>query len=276
MRRLIPILLILVSGSPAWAASPLAESLDARAVAMGGALRALARPAEAARANPAAIGRERGFFGAGSYLTRKAGAFDAAVITVVDNITSPFGGALQYLRLQGEEEREDLSLGIAWGRRGQWWGGTLRYVHGRVRGEAEWHDVVTGDLGVLFERPGGWRIAVVGTNLAETSLDFLQKRLALGVAKTRWRGWNLEADLVRNWDRDISRGLDAHLGAETQRPGSPWVLRLGQMWRGDTGKDYASVGIGWERGLVRAGYALQKARQRAGEYLHVFSLEGRF
>ncbi|GAB4271135.1 MULTISPECIES: hypothetical protein [Deferrisoma] len=276
VRSAVVAVLAVLSPLFAWAASPLANALSARAVGMGGALRALAAPVEAASVNPAAIGIRRGFFGGAAYLTRRQGAFDALRLTVLDNATSPFGGAIQYLRLQGEEEREDLSLGIAGGRAGQWWGGTIRYVHGRGRGETEWDDVFTGDVGVLFARPQGVRIGIAVENVVDTSLDFLEPRAGAGLAWTGVRGWNFEVDVVRGFDRDVSRGLDLHLGAEATRPGSPWTFWLGQMWRGDTGKDYASAGVGWSGHGIEAGYAVQKARQRAGEWLHVLSVSGSF
>jgi hypothetical protein len=36
------------------------------------------------------------------------------------------------------------------------------------------------------------------------------------------------------------------------------------------------VGFGWNGSFLRLGYAVQKARQRSDEFLHVFSLEGLF
>lgn len=275
MRRLA-LLLSVCLATAAHAASPRPELLTPRAVAMGGALRALAGPTETARLNPAGLGRERGFFGGAAYANRSADAFDALSITLVDNITSPMGGAIQYLHLQGEVEREDVSLGLSAGQRGLWWGFTARYVHGRDRGSATWEDVFTGDIGLLFERPTGTRIAVVGYDLIDTSIAFLEKRVALGVGQTGLKGWDVGVDVVRNLERDVSSGVDLHLGAEYRPTGSPWALRLGQMWRGDTGKDYASVGFGWSRGGFSVAYGLQKARQRADEFLHVVGVEGSF
>ncbi|MHB8766027.1 MAG: hypothetical protein ACYDA8_17055 [Deferrisomatales bacterium] len=274
MKRLL-LLAALAAATPASAASPGVDLLDARALGMGGALRSLAGPTEAPRLNPAMLGPVRGFFAGTSYATRQAGAFDALAVTLIDNVTSPMGGALQYLRLQGAEEREDVSLSLAAGRKGLWWGFSARYVHGRQAGAAQWEDVFTGDVGLLFERPNGLRLAVVGTDLVDTSLDFLERRVALAASKSGPRGWTLAADLVRNLDRDVDRGVDLHLGAE-YTPAGPWALRLGQLWRGDTGKDYASAGLGWSRGTLRLGYAAQKARQRSGELLHVVSAEASF
>ncbi len=265
---------VLVAGV-ASAASPLTEVLDTRAVAMGGALRALATPLEAARINPAGLARTRGFFGGSSYLTRRHDAFDALSATLVDNISSPFGGAIQYVRFQGAQEREDLSLGLAAGRDGQWWGATLRYVHGRTRGADDWRDLLTGDLGALFERPSGLRFAVVGVNLFDTSNSFLERRISAGVAHADLWGWAVEGDLVRNLDEEFDRGLDAHLGAEYRLWGTV-MLRIGQMWQGDTGKDYQSAGFGWQGDRVELGYAVQRTRQRSNELLHAFSLAGVF
>jgi hypothetical protein len=225
--------------------------------------------------NPAAIGRSRGFFAGATYAGEQGGDLNVLTITLVDSVTSPMGGALQYLYLRGDEDREDLSLGLSAGRHGLWWGFTARYVHGRDKGQAEWEDVGTGDVGILFERPSDTRIGVVGYNLIGTSLEFIDRRVALGISQSGLRGWNLAADLVRNFDRDLSSGLDLHLGAEYRIPPTHWDLRFGQMWRGDNGKDYASVGFGWSYANVAVAYGLQKARQ-ASEYLHVFTVDGSF
>lgn len=274
MKRLV-LLLALLTPAPAMALSPLPELVDPRVVAMGGAVRSLAGPVSAARVNPAALAPQRGFFTGVHYAHREAGDFDALSVTLVDNVTSPLGGAIQYLHLQGEgrEERDDLSLGLAWGKKGLWWGATARFVHGREAGTSTWDNELTGDVGFLFERLWGIRIAVVVTNLIGTSLNFLDRRVGLGVSKTEFYGWNLAADIVRNLDQNVSDGVDLHLGAEYLFSGAPVAFRVGQMWRGDTGKDYASVGLGWSPGRFTLGYGVQKARQRSGEWLHVLGVE---
>ncbi len=273
---LLAALLLTWPAVSAGAAAPRPELLDARSIAMGGALRSLAGPLEAPRVNPAALGAVRGFFGGISYATRYRNALDAFSLTVVDNVTSPMGGALQYLRLNGAQEREDVSLSLAAGKRGLWWGFTVRYVHGRSDDTAQWEDVFTGDLGVLFDRPGNLRIAVVGQDLADTTLDFLERRIAFGVSKGGLWGWTLAGDAVRTLERDFSRGTDLHLGAEYTLADTPWRFRVGQLWGGDTGKDYASAGVGWGWSNVTVGYGVQRARQDPGELLHVFSIEGSF
>jgi hypothetical protein len=278
MRRfaLLTALLLAWPSAPAGAAAPRPELLEARSLAMGGALRTLAGPVEAARINPAALGGVRGFFAGTSYATRYRNPLDAFSLTLVDNVTSPMGGALQYLRVNGAQEREDVSLSLAAGKKGLWWGFTARYVHGRGDDTAQWVDVFTGDVGVLFERPGGLRIAAVGQDLLDTSLDFLERRIAVGASKSGLWGWTLAADVVRTLERDFSRGTDLHLGAEYALAATPWRFRLGQLWRGDTGKDYASAGVGWGWSNVTIGYGIQRPRQDSGEVLHAFSAEGSF
>ncbi len=263
---------------PVGAAVPHPTLLSARSLGMGGAVRALSGPLESARVNPAGLATQRGFFSGSSYATRRHAPYDAFSLTLVDNITSPMGGALQYQRTKGaDEEREEVSLGLAMGQPGLRWGFTVRYVHGRADREADWHNVFEGDVGVLFERPGGTRLAVVGYDLLGTSLEFLERRVACGVAQTGVGGsWNLAADVVRNLDRDFSDGLDLHLGAEHQRAGSPWATRLGHLWRGDSGKDYQSLGAGYVAGGLNLGYALQLTRQDRSEILHLFSIDGSF
>ncbi len=270
------LILCLTLATPALGAPPGIEFLDARALSMGGAVRTLADPTAAALLNPAALGPVRGFFGGTTYATRRDEAFDGLALTLVDNVTSPMGGSLQYLRLRGAEEREDLSLSLASGKRGLWWGFTVRYVQGRNPDGSAWAEEFNADLGFLFERPGNVRVAVVGSNLLDTSLDHLPRKVALAASRTGLGRWTVAADLVRNLEHEVSRGLDLHLGAE-YAAGRAWTLRVGQLWRGDTGKDYASLGVGWaHKDALRFGYGLQRARQEAGELLHVLSLEGSF
>lgn len=262
---------------PAGAAVPHPTLLNARSLGMGGAVRALSGPVESANINPAGLSEQRGFFAGSSYATRRSSAYDAFSLTLVDNITSPMGGALQYLRTKGsDEEREEVSLGLAMGKPGLRWGFTTRYVRGRADGEAEWHNVFDVDVGVLFERAGGIRLAVVGYNLLDTSLDFLERRIACAVAQRGLGNWNLAVDLVRNLDQDLSDGLDLHVGAEYQAPDSPWAARLGHMWRGDNGVDYQSLGGGYTLERFSLGYAVQVALQDSDQILHLFSIDGSF
>ena len=277
-RLILPVFLAvaLAAADSVGAANPEPYLLDARSLALGGAVRALSGPVESARVNPAGLGPQRGFFSGVTYATRRNTAFDAFSLTVVDNVTSPMGGAIQYQRLYGGSEREDLSLGLAAGKKGMWWGGTLRYVHGREARGDNWKDVFTGDLGALFERPGGTRFAVVGYNLVDTPLDFLERNIAGGVAQTGVGNWNLAADLVRSLDLDFANGIDLHLGAEYQLSDRPLALRFGYMWRGNNGQDYPSGGLGWTAKSWGVGYALQLPRQNPAAVLQLFTVEGQF
>lgn len=244
---------------------------------MGGALRSLAEGVSAARYNPAGLGPVRGFFAGVSYATQAEGGADAFQVTLVDNISSPMGGALQYVRLQGEVEREDIGLSLSAGGRGLWWGFTVRYVHARGEGEAEWSKLVSGDVGFLIERPGGLRFSAVGYDLLDTTSPFLERRIALGASKRWGTDWAVEVDAVRNLDLDFAQGIDLHVGAEYRPPNTRWSVRGGQFWDGASGRDFASLGIGCTiTGGVELGYALRKTRQVANQYLNVFSVNGNF
>lgn len=244
---------------------------------MGGALRTLSGPIAAPRLNPAALGVVRGFFAGSSYATRREGAFDAVSFTIVDNVTSPMGGAIEYLHVQGDDDLDNLSLSLAAGKQGLWWGFTVRYARSREREDSGWQDDVTMDMGFLFERPSGLRLAAVGYNLADTTAEEVGRRVAFGASYPDILGWTLAADVVRTLDTGISRGLDFHLGGEYAFGNSGWTGRLGQMWLGETGKDYASAGLGWAwKSTFRLAYAVQIARQDTSEILQVFSAEGSF
>jgi hypothetical protein len=110
MLKLALLLVTLVVAGRSLAAVPDPGLFDARSLAMGGALRSLADRGAAARLNPAGLSPRRGFFAQASYATREKEPVDAVLITLVDNITSPMGGALQYVRIHGEVEREDVGL----------------------------------------------------------------------------------------------------------------------------------------------------------------------
>jgi hypothetical protein len=276
MKRFI-LIVALLSAGPSWGASPGSEDLDARALGMGGALRSLANTVSAARYNPAGLSAIRGFFAGMSYATQTEGAFDAVQITLVDNITSPMGGALQYVRLQGEEEREDIGLSLSAGGKGLWWGFTVRYVHARNRDAAEWNQLFTGDVGFLIERPGDLRIAAVGYDLLDTTSPFLERRVALAASKTWAKDWTVAVDLVRNLDNDFNKGLDLHVGVEYRRPTSRWIFRGGEFWEGSSGKDYTSLGVGWSLPVnLDLGYALRVSRQDPSAYLNVLTFAGSF
>ncbi|MBI5015633.1 MAG: hypothetical protein HZB55_09115 [Deltaproteobacteria bacterium] len=280
MKRLVTFGLV-IAAATCRAAPPGLEATDARALGMGGAYRSLAETTAAARFNPAGLSPHRGFFAGASYATSPTSALDAVHITLVDNITSPMGGALQYSHFQGKEEREEISLSLSAGDTkqfsGLWWGFTGRYVQARGRSAAEWDDLLTGDVGFLFERPGGIRIAAVGYDIFDTSSTFLNRRIALGVSRSSPEGWVVAGDVVRNLDRDVSSGVDLHVGGEYARPGSPWAFRAGYQWRGDTGKDYGSLGVGWRlTDVLQLAGALQQARQGADGHLVVVSVEGSF
>jgi hypothetical protein len=253
------------------------ELFNARALALGGAIRAVPSSVMAARINPAALGPIRGFFGGLSYegQSREENGFDAIQVTLVDNQTSNFAGAIQYSRRVSDFQLEDLSLSIAGGQ-ANYFGGTLRYIHGRNSGGESWESAVVGDLGVLAERPGGLRIAVTGQDLFASKLDFLDPRAALGLSFNLSSVWLFSADFVRHLERDVEEGQDLHMGLEWSPRGSGFAFRLGYMYEGlEENRSYAT-GIGWknEEGLV-FGYAVMIPEDDAtrSAAIHAFSVQ---
>ncbi len=135
---------------------------------------------------------------------------------------------------------------------------------------------MVGDLGILFERSSGLKIAVVGHDLFASELAFLDPRIALGFAYSPSNNWTLSTDIVRHTDESMGDGQDYHVGFEWMPKGSGLALRIGHMWEGLTDTDAFSAGIGWKSadGLVFS-YAAQKVRQVSGtgNLLHAFSVQ---
>jgi len=253
------------------------ELFNARALALGGAVRAIPSTVMAARMNPAALSPIRGFYGGFSYegQDRDVGGFDAVQVTLVDNATSNFAGAIQYTRSTSDYQLEDLGISIAGGKSNHF-GATLRYIHGRDSNLDSWESALVGDLGFLAERHGGLKIAVTGHDLFADQLGFLSPRIALGLAYPIFPRWNLSTDFVRHTEESMSDGQDYHVGLEWTPSGSSFALRFGQMWEGLTDEDATSIGFGWksEEGWV-FGYAVQKVRQISGfdNLRHCFSVQ---
>ncbi len=270
-------LLALAIPSLAAAGQSYAEQFNARSLALGGAIRAIPASVMAARVNPAALCPIRGFFGGVSYegQDRSGDGFDALQVTLVDNQTSAFAGAIQYSRRASADQIEDISVSLAGGKT-NFFGASLRYIHGRDASSASWESAVVGDIGILAERPGGLRFAVTGQDLFASKLDFLEPRAALGVSYNLSSVWMLSADFVRNLDRAIEDGQDLHIGLEWSPRGSGFAFRAGYMYEGLSEERFYSAGIGWTNadGLV-FGYAFQVPeddRDRE-KIIHAFSVQ---
>ena len=144
------ILICLLVSSPSWSSDPLPEMVNARAMAMGGAVTSLSGKTMSARANPAGLAVERGYFVGASYLNRDTNQFDAVTVTLVDNQTATIAGALQYTRLITKYETEEVGLSFAGGARSTFWGFTTRFVHGRESDDDDWDNAIVGDVGLLI------------------------------------------------------------------------------------------------------------------------------
>lgn len=254
-----------------------AELFNARSLALGGAVRAIPASVMAARVNPAALCPIKGFFGGVSYegQDRSGDGFDALQVTLVDNQTSAFAGAIQYSRRVADTQLEDVSISLAGGTK-NFFGASLRYIHGRESSSDKWESALTGDIGILAERPGGLRIAVTGQDLFASQLDFLEPRAALGLSYNLSSVWMISGDFVRNLERDVDKGQDLHLGLEWSPRGSGFAFRAGYRYEGFDGDRFYSAGIGWTNaeGLV-FGYALQLPQDDRGRehIVHALSVQ---
>jgi hypothetical protein len=262
--------------SASYAADPLPETFDARAMALGGAVSSLPGNSMAVRANPATLSLRRGFFAGMTYLNRDKGQLDAVAVTVVDNSSSQFAGAIQYVRAVGNMEAEDFGVTMASNMGKYAMGTTVRYVHARNDRNDDWDGAFVADIGILLRRDSGLRIAVVARDLFASSLDWLETRAALGISMDDIFGFNLSADYVRYFDHNLDNGSTVHLGAEWSPLQSPWTLRLGQQWNALTTEDFQSIGLGWTDRRFDFGYAFQQNRQDPGKTIHVVSISSPF
>lgn len=274
---LAAIALASVAGA-AQAFDPMPEMIDARSLALAGAVTSLPSVTSAARANPAALAPIRGFYGGISYVTRRDNQFDALAVTVVDNSSSPIAGALQYYRSVSDQETEDIGLSMASGSSSQFWGATARYVHGRNQRDDGWDGAFVADAGVLLLRESGLSIGIAARDLFATTFDVLSPRAALGVSYNNIaRGTVLvTADFTRYFDREFSQGHRFGIGLEWTPLQSYFVARAGELWDAASDTDAFSLGVGWRREGMEAGYAFQQNRQDASERLHLFTVSASF
>jgi hypothetical protein len=252
------------------------EMIDARAMALGGATTSVPGPLGSARSNPAGLALERGFFGGATYLNRSKDKLETFSLTVVDNSTAAIAGALQYFRTATDTEMENIGLSLAAGSANQYWGLTGRYVRGKNTKDAEMAGAFVGDVGILFLRDNDLRIGIAARDLFATTFDVLEPRVALGVSYSAKNGVMLTTDFVRNFDQEFSEGHSFGLGLEWVPRQTYFALRGGQIWDAASGTDSYSLGLGWRREGMEAGYAFRQCRQTPGVTIHVFTIGGTF
>ncbi len=263
-----------VAATPA--SDPLPELFHPRAMALGGAVSSIPDPIMSVRANPAGIAASRGLYGAVTYITRNKDQFDAVSVSVVDNSSSKFAGALQYTRLASDQETEDVGLTFAAGLGGYYFGTTVRYVHGKNAVIDDWDGEFVGDIGMMLFRDSGIGIGIVGKDLFANTIKTLEQRATLGVSYSGLTDFIFAGDFTRYFEDDYKDGNGGSLGIEWAPSQTGLALRIGQMWDGRTDEDYPSVGFGWDNQKFEIEYAYRITRQHTHQEIHSISLSGTF
>jgi len=251
-------------------ADPSPESFNARAMAMGGAVTSLAGKTVTARANPASIAPERGYFAGATYLTRQVDQLDAIGVNIVDNNTAPIAGAFNYLRVVTTGESEEVGLSLAAGTGGYYWGATGRFAHTRKDRKADWDSAFVGDVGMLIVRDSGLRLGLVGRDLF-TSYKPLEGRVAFGVSYDFELGLTASTDYVRYLDRGAADGTTYHFGLEWTPGQTPWTMRAGYMNDRVNREKHLSGGLGWSNQRINFDYCLRQNMDASSDIVHVLS-----
>lgn len=253
------------------AADPAPEMYNARALAIGGAVTSVVGKTMSARANPAALVPEKGYFASATYLTRSENQLDAVAVTVVDNNTAPIAGAFNYLRVVTEGENEEAGLSLAAGSDGAYWGMTGRFAHTRSNRTADWESTFQGDVGLLLLSEEGFAFGLVGRDLLDSSYDALERRIACGVSTWFDFGLLVSADFVRYADRATRKGYTAHYGLEWKPGQTPWAIRGGYMNDAINREEFFSAGLGWTNQRIEFDYAYRRNFEVPGDALHTLT-----
>lgn len=264
-------LTLAVSGA-ATAADPSPETYNARALALGGAVTSVPGKLMSARANPAGLAPVRGFFGGASYLTRSVNQLDGISVTLIDNISAPIAGAVNYLRVVTEGESEEVALSLATGVSDFYWGLSARFAHTRKTRTDDWENTFVGDAGLLIIRDSGFTFGLAARDLFDASYEGLRRRVAGGISYTFEEGVMLAADYVRYFDFGISDGSTVHVGAEWKPNQTPWSIRAGMLKDNMTDETYFSCGLGWSNKSFEIDYAYRANKEHGEDDTHVVTL----
>lgn len=264
--------LIAALSGPAIAADPSPELYNARAMALGGAVTSVPGKIMSARANPAALAPVRGFFGGASYLTRSVNQLDGIAVTLIDNISAPIAGAVNYLRVVTEGESEEVALSLATGVSDYYWGMSARFAHTRKTRTADWENTFVGDVGLLTIRDSGFTFGLAARDLFDTSYEGLRRRVAGGMSYSTEFGLLIAADYVRYFDYSVSEGSTVHAGIEWKPNQTPWSIRAGSLWDNITNENYLSMGLGWSNKSFEIDYAYRVNKDHGEDDTHVVTL----
>jgi hypothetical protein len=275
-KQFLILLCLLFISTASWGANPLPEMLNARALALSGAVTSIPDHMMAVRANPAGLAPVRTFLGGINYLSRDENQYNSFSATVIDNISSPYAGALQYLRILSQIESEEIGLSLASGSPGKYWGVSARFVHGRTNKDDDLDTAIVGDVGGLLMTDSGVRIGLVGRDLFGTTFAPLERRAALGVSMPFDVGAMFSVDLVRYLDHDYEDGNSIHMGTQYSLPQTPWTVRAGYIIDEFSKEESYSFGFGWDNKSLSLDYGFQQNLEIKEEMIHVVALSGPF
>lgn len=276
VKTLFALLAALALPMVANAADPLPEMYNARALALGGAVASIPGKTMSARANPAALVPQRGYWASATYLNRNDNQLDAVGVTVVDNSSSPIAGAFNYLRVVSEGENEEAALSLAAGAEGIYYGATGRFVHTRTNRNADWESTFLGDIGMLLLSDSGFALGLVGRDLLDSSYEVLERRVAAGISSHFENGLLISIDCVRFVDREVKKGATTHFGIEWRPDQTNWALRGGYMFDAMSNDEYYSTGLGWTNQRIEFAYAFRQHTEYPKDAIHTVSFSTPF
>jgi hypothetical protein len=255
----------------------LAQPVDARSAALGGASAATAENADALTLNPAALSRVEKFSASFSHAPDlEASSLQQAAAALRRGKWSFAGGART--RTAGRMDETDasgltvgdfrpndvsVSLGAALTVGSLALGASVKTVRSSLRETAQ---TAAADLGILWRPDGDWSAGATLTNLGgRLTYDQEPEPLPLAAAagvQRRWNnGWRLAADVTA--PRDDAPFLS--VGAErTWSRAVPGVLAIRAGYNGRSasaagGAQGATIGLGWIRNGLSVDYAFLPA-----------------
>ncbi len=258
--------------APVHASDPSPEMYNARAMALGGAVTSVPGKIMSARANPAALAPIKGFYGGATYLTRNENQLDGIAVTLIDNVSAPITGALNYERTVTDGESEEVALSLASGMNGYYWGVSGRFAHTRKTRLADWDNTFLGDAGLLIMRDSGFSFGLAARDFFDSNYQALKRRVAGGLSYSLDSGLLLSADYVRYFDLDEKRGATIHTGIEWKPNQTPWSFRVGGLFDRITRETYFSLGAGWSNQAFEIDYAYRANRDHGADDIHILTL----
>lgn len=247
MRKILPIVLLLVCTTPAFAS----DFIGTRPLGMGGAYRAIVTGNDAIFLNPAGMSLFKRYSFETQYLVKpdwmgkNSQAEHIFNATVVDNQLAPFATGLSYTRIERgrskKGNRYDMAFSVDIGQT-LMIGTDVKYLNFERDGKKKAIDAVTLDVGLLLRFDFGLHIGVVGYNLTNTA-DYLEHPISMGAAVmySPFRSLEIAFDYLVNFQmpKDPEDPIGEKETAYSYHFGAEYLI-MGQA-------------------LVRAGYVIDQA-----------------